>query len=232
MLVPPVEGLDQTSAEAAIVAAGLTVGAVDEEFRVSLPTGQVRKQVPSSGYPVIPGSPVDLLVVAEPPAGVVIPDAWAGEWGLEITWRDAATGNVDAAVNDVDNVCPGDPFGIAAVEATGANDPEVDFVSCTATATDDRIEASCSGQITNGLCTFSVDATVELDRNGDQISGTGSWTAPDFCGTPLASFGQTIEIEGNRSGRDPTAKCASDPPSSFLQKFLTNPLLYLTLGRL
>jgi len=60
--VPDVEGLSQADAEAAIDAAGLTVGDVSQEFHNTVPAGNVISQDPAAGSSVAPGSAVDLVV--------------------------------------------------------------------------------------------------------------------------------------------------------------------------
>jgi beta-lactam-binding protein with PASTA domain len=60
--VPNVVGLTQANAESAIVAAGLTVGAVTTATSDSVPAGNVINQTPGSGTAVTSGSAVDLAV--------------------------------------------------------------------------------------------------------------------------------------------------------------------------
>ncbi len=71
--VPDVVGLAQAGAEAAIVAAGLTVGSVTTANSETVPAGDVISQNPVPGAFVTPGSPVD-LVVSLGPALVTVPD--------------------------------------------------------------------------------------------------------------------------------------------------------------
>nr|WP_241264294.1 PASTA domain-containing protein [Bowmanella dokdonensis] len=70
--VPDVVGLSQADAEAAIVAAGLTVGIVSTENSSTVPAGEVISQNPSGGT-ALPGSPVD-LVISDGPVLVEIPN--------------------------------------------------------------------------------------------------------------------------------------------------------------
>ena len=60
--VPDVVGLDQTTAEAAIVAALLNVGTVTTAGSDTVPVGDVISQSPTSGGSVVVGSSVDLVV--------------------------------------------------------------------------------------------------------------------------------------------------------------------------
>ena len=73
VLVPDVTGQAQATAEAAIVAATLTVGNVTSGVRCDGPAGNVISQNPIGGASALPGTPVDLVVSlgVEP---VLVPD--------------------------------------------------------------------------------------------------------------------------------------------------------------
>ena len=60
--VPDVVGLAQATAEANIVAAGLTVGTITNEFSDTVPAGDVVSQNPTGGTNVALGTAVDLVV--------------------------------------------------------------------------------------------------------------------------------------------------------------------------
>ena len=62
VLVPTCVGLTRTAAEAAIVAAGLTVGTVTEQYDAFVPAGEVMDEEPDAGTPVAPLALVDLVV--------------------------------------------------------------------------------------------------------------------------------------------------------------------------
>jgi hypothetical protein len=68
--VPNVVGLPQADAEAAIVGAGLVVGAVTTQNSDTVPAGSVISQDPTGGTPVAPGSAVDLVVSLGPAPSV------------------------------------------------------------------------------------------------------------------------------------------------------------------
>jgi len=71
--VPHVIGTSQSDAEAALSAAGLTVGTVTPEESSTDPTGHVIRTRPAAGASVASGSPVDLDVSSGPPQ-VTVPD--------------------------------------------------------------------------------------------------------------------------------------------------------------
>jgi hypothetical protein len=64
--VPNVVGMPQSSAEAAITGAGLTVGMVTEEYNDTVPCGDVISQNPVAGVLLLPGGAVDLVVSLGP----------------------------------------------------------------------------------------------------------------------------------------------------------------------
>ena len=68
VVVPDVTGLPQGAAEAAIIGANLTVGAVSTQNSDTVPAGNVISQNPSGGSSAAPGSAVS-LVVSDGPAG-------------------------------------------------------------------------------------------------------------------------------------------------------------------
>jgi beta-lactam-binding protein with PASTA domain len=73
VLAPDVVGLNQAAAEAAILGARLTVGAVTTDYSDTVPAGSVIGQTPLAGTIVLAGSAVD-IVVALGPAPVIVPD--------------------------------------------------------------------------------------------------------------------------------------------------------------
>ena len=68
--VPDVVGLSQVDAEAAIVAAGLTVGTVSTANSDTIPVGNVFYQTPAGGSAAEPGISVDLFVSSGPPPAI------------------------------------------------------------------------------------------------------------------------------------------------------------------
>jgi len=75
ILTPDVLGLPQADAETAIVAAGLVVGVITPFPSDTVPAGNVISQSPLVGYPVGPGTAVDLTVSSGPEViEVIVPD--------------------------------------------------------------------------------------------------------------------------------------------------------------
>lgn len=71
--VPDVTGLPRAEAEAALAAAGFTVGTVTEATDPEVDAGSVVSQNPEGGVEAVPGTPVN-LVVSLGPAPVKVPD--------------------------------------------------------------------------------------------------------------------------------------------------------------
>jgi hypothetical protein len=226
ILVPHLVGRTSEDAVATLMAAGLAPGAVTEEPRASIRTGIVIRQDPPAGSELNPGSAVEFTRVAEPPPDAPIPNAWAGVWSLELIYRDAETGVIDTVVEVTDAICPEDPLGIAALEANAATNPSAGPADCSGTATDQHIDAACTGRVTVSLCDIEASAAFEMELAVDTMSGSGQWTLGDVCALPLPTTGQTIEIRGRRTGPDPGISC-DGPRSSLLQKFLKHSLLPL-----
>ena len=62
VLVPDVMDQAQATAEAAIVAASLTVGNLTSAYDATVPVGNVISQNPIGGASALPGTPVDLVI--------------------------------------------------------------------------------------------------------------------------------------------------------------------------
>jgi beta-lactam-binding protein with PASTA domain len=71
--VPNVVGSTESAASTAIVAAGLTVGTITQEYNSTVAAGSVLSQNPAADSAVAPGSVVD-LVVSKGPAPVTVPN--------------------------------------------------------------------------------------------------------------------------------------------------------------
>jgi uncharacterized protein YjdB len=81
--VPDVVGSAQATAEPAIVAAGLTLGTVTWDYHDTIPPGNVISQNPAGGSSAAEGSPVNLVISQQIPAGATT--AWIGPSGGTIT---------------------------------------------------------------------------------------------------------------------------------------------------
>ena len=62
VFVPDVVGMEQSTAENAILAEGLLVGALTEQYHELMPAGMVISQEPVAGTSVLPGTLVSLVI--------------------------------------------------------------------------------------------------------------------------------------------------------------------------
>jgi PKD repeat protein len=93
--VPDLVGLTQSAAEAAIVAADLSVGTVTTQNSNTVPAGSVISQTPAAGTEAIPGTEVDLIVSE----GAFISanfnaDPTSGNAPLHVNFTDESTGTI------------------------------------------------------------------------------------------------------------------------------------------
>lgn len=105
VIVPDLSSLNQTDAENAIIAAGLSVGAITEQYSSTVDAGLVVSQSPLAGESVTPGSAVDFVVsLGEEP----IPDggdptatSWVevNERWVKNTYADGAITMTDRSTN-------------------------------------------------------------------------------------------------------------------------------------
>jgi hypothetical protein len=222
--VPDVLHRSQPEAQAAVAGAGLVVGDLGEEYRITMPTGVVVGQSPAPGTEAPEGSAVDLVLVRPPPAGVgeVIPDAWVGEWEIALSFEPVGILNVGAVEEVTDAICPGDVLGLSLVQEALIAHPEAEGECPLSTASDDLLEASCWAEVANE-CVLHVSMDFSMSRNGDTLTGTGEWGETGDCGA-LVNDLEYITLSGVRLSTDPGPLCAL-PPSSLVQKFLRHPFI-------
>jgi beta-lactam-binding protein with PASTA domain len=129
--VPDVENLDQATAEATIVSAGLVVGTVTTANDDTVPAGDVISQNPIGGTEVIAGTAVDLVVSLGPVQMTTVPDVVDLEQAsaeASIASADLVVGTITTANSDTvvaGNVISQDPTGGTEVVTGTAVDLEV-----------------------------------------------------------------------------------------------------------
>lgn len=213
-IVPDVTGLERSEAHHALVAAGLQLGAVTETPHLLVPSGSVIGPTPRAGTEMPAGAPVDLLLSAPvPPEMAALDGAWQGYWALTTTTRDPASGEVVAIEIDEAELCAGDPLGISLLP------PEA---SCTVLADAATLSFACSAQRTVPSCTFDLQASFELVRDGDTLSGTGGFSLGGCAGI-LEPVDENVEVSGTRISATVTS-CSGDGVA-VSQKLVRSPLL-------
>jgi len=208
--VPDVVGMSQTAAEAAIVAAGFTVGTVTTEYSGSVAADDVISQDPAGGASASPGSSVDLVVSLGPPPPVDVPDVVGmSQAGAEaaIVAASLTVGNVTTANSETvpaGDVISQDPAGGASVAAGTAVDIVVslgaevivpDVVGLTQAAAEAAITAA---NLTVGNVTTENHASVPAGDviSQDPSSGTsvGEGSAVDLVVSDGPSSGDIVTI--------------------------------------
>lgn len=230
-LVPALIGLTQTEAEQRIQSAGFTMGDISDVNRISDKTGTVVGQSPAPYTAATAGSSVDLAVVAVPPVGAneAIPANWSGRWKITKIFHDAGSNRIKRVTETTDDICPGDPIGVAQIVQIATEHPESENIDCRGESTDNSLSAACQDHIAvTTVCDADVDVSVEmaLDDAETGIVGIGAWNATDSCGV-LEATEQVISISGQRLGSSDGESCSS--VNSFLQRFLRD-MLYVGIG--
>ncbi|MAE70946.1 MAG: hypothetical protein CME06_10815 [Gemmatimonadetes bacterium] len=112
--------------------------------------------------------PLSLLLLAivsgVAPADVIFPVEWGGIWEMDSVNRECESGDLISETATTDTICPGTSIeGI--IESGGTID-----VTCTGTATGDRIIATCAGsfEVFPG-CTAQVDWDFDGTLSGETM---------------------------------------------------------------
>ncbi len=214
---PDLAGLTQTAAEAAIVAAGLTVGTVTTENSDVVPADSVIGQVPAANASVLPGSSVDLVVSLGPVLVSVPAVAGLTQSAAEAALVAAglAVGTVTTECSTVvpaDSVISQDPAaGVSVAEGSTVNlvvsldesgdlppdpatvRPELDLTVATTMATATSFLYTGSNPIQTGMAADTIDArraAVIRGRVLDRSNDPLSGVAITILGHP--EFGTTL----------------------------------------
>jgi hypothetical protein len=154
-----------------------------------------------------------------PVAGnIVFTSAWKGEWQMTIVFEDCADGDTLNIDNIVDVICAGDTLDLQLTDL--AED-------CSGTMTDTRLMVNCTYQFTDGGCTVDVVLTLEIERQGDTLVGSGQWsaTATGLCPTYIDGC-EDLVISGTRLQKNP-AECNSPQPLNVVDRFGLTPRLFV-----
>jgi hypothetical protein len=145
-------------------------------------------------------------------AEVLLPESWAGQWEITITYGNPETGSVAAVDHITGALCPLEPFGLALLTSP---------VNCAGTATDRLLTVRCASRVSANTCSIQGSLQLDVERSGETLAGSGQWSATvtGDCG-PLASGGEAITVSGVRQGAVEGA-CAR--PLGVAQKFVTQP---------
>ena len=140
---------------------------------------------------------------------VRLPPIWAGEWNVDITYRDAATGRVTATESLPRVLCAGSPLGLGDLLA-------LDPGSCSSTVSGTKLLLRCSASTSTDSCNLqgTLSLAIEVPPGATvTLQGSGSWSGSLSPGCPIAgSQSETIQISGVRTS-DSQAQCSTAPPN-------------------
>jgi RHS repeat-associated protein len=168
--VPEVAGMARTNAEAAILAAGLTVGSVTEEHSDTVPAGDVISQAPVAGSSTEEYSPIDLILSL----GSAFPTVSISADPMEITAGELSTLVWDSTNADSCMIEPG--IGNVAVSGSASVSPtETITYTITATGPSGTDTASVTISVIHTTTYVSISATPATIQEGE--IATLSWTS-------------------------------------------------------
>jgi hypothetical protein len=171
-----------------------------------------------------------------------VPRSWAGQWSLQVQYRDGSTGQRTAIDDATGVICPGDLFGLSSFvpkrrEHGGASSRErTDGLrsGCDGAVRGGGFELQCWSRYRQGGCRVDAELSLRAQRQEGALAGTGDWRVTDTegdCEAVLqhASLGETIELSGVRVGSD-LAGCSA-PPASLVEKLVSHMTLVALLPR-
>jgi hypothetical protein len=127
--------------------------------------------------------------------GVLVTDAWVGEWNIVSTFTECEGGATTMVEDVIDVVCSGDTLRLAGSRL---------FAYCGGTATDSHVDVDCDYHFDDGACNVRVVLKFTLDRNGEALTGSGVWSTSVSAGcSDLYPVGcEHISITGTRLSAD------------------------------
>lgn len=203
--VPDVVGMHQTDAEAAITAAGLTIGILSTAHDNTVPIDHVISQDPASGSSVAEGSAVD-LVVSLGPVMVTVPavvgqlqaDAEAAIIAAGLTVGTISTANSDTV--PIDHVISQSPAGGSSAAEGSPVDLVVSLGPVMVTVPDvvgmlqsDAEATITAASLTVGTIGTALSSTVPLDHVISHDPAAGASVAEGTLVNMLVSLGPAPE---------------------------------------
>ncbi len=216
-VVPSVQDLTQSEAEAAILASQRTVGNITQGTSPTVPAGKVKSQNPAARLYAAKGTAVD-LVISTGPATVNVPDV-VNRLQAEAVGLITAAGLLVGAVNQENSgtvplgkvISQSPPAGTLVAEGTAVNlvislGKLVALIQVPDTVGQLRADAEAAllaAQLTIGTITFSQSPSVAAGRVISQIPTAGSQVIP---GTPV-----TLVISLGAPGLPPDPSVVAPP---------------------
>lgn len=149
---------------------------------------------------------------------LVFKKAWEGEWNVVLTFRDCTTLSTIAIDDITDVICAGDTLDL---QIGGL------LNNCTGTMSDTRVMVDCTYQFADAGCDVTASLTLDMERQGDTITGAGSWSAAvsGSCAPVYAAGCERFDISGTRITKTPSACVTAN--SSVADRFGLRPRLFL-----
>ena len=201
--VPPVTGLTQSEAQAAILAAGFITGTITTNSSSSVPAGSVLSQTPFGCGFTSPGAAISIVVSSGPPE-TIVPNVVGLTQAAAIASMNAAGLNLGSApiavssssvpVGDVVSqnppagtaVTPGTFFSLTIASATPAFDLTPNLIGDPIATAMSAINAA---GLNLGLITNAFSLTVPAGTVMSQVPAAGSPTGPGVYVNVTVSYG-------------------------------------------
>jgi hypothetical protein len=156
------------------------------------------------------------------PAGaseVLAPASWAGRWDFVITHRSRETGAVLQLDRITNDICPGQPVGMALFESVPNCQPRI---------SDTGLSVECGTEVAIVACRIQTTLQIALEQTDPAtIGGSGEWTTAMSGDCLIAEMesGRTIEVVAHRQSDATAGACGQ--PSTLVQKFAVTPTAFV-----
>ena len=150
--------------------------------------------------------------------GLFVHEDWRGAWEVTVSYRDRETGAVSKDVTTT-SICPGEPIA-----------PPLPNTIFNAWGKADGRELNLSGQAKYAPlpgCNVLVEVDFNSQRDGDNWSGVGRWTAKVVGNCEHVEFSEDFVVSGRRVSNQ--AGCDGEG-SSLLERFFAHFALVPVLG--
>lgn len=98
---------------------------------------------------------------------VTVPAAWAGVWDIESTERECDSSTIDFEETYTDTLCAGEELD---------TDDDLFMLDCGGTATDTKIDVTCTTTIPYEGGTATLTVKIVMNRTGDTMTATARFT--------------------------------------------------------
>jgi hypothetical protein len=128
---------------------------------------------------------------------IVFTPAWEGEWNVVLSFKECGSQQTPD-IEDITNViCAGDTLDLRLTDLLD---------DCTGTMSDTRLMVDCTYAFYDAGCSVTLDFTLDLERQGDALMGSGQWSATALgnCASFYQGGCEEFEITGTWLDADPS----------------------------